>query len=154
MFNSRKVQEIADIAVERAMTSIQGSDIILDSITDVLTQEWEDMALAERAGPSMWETLHWIAKAADAEQKPQVYISQLNIYASAHPCKDVCRPHIRMNLKRLDPSKYKSMFKHSVDLHNIVNRQLGKEIYPLRQAEKDYDLECDSCIFDPQSKKG
>ena len=162
MFNSQKVQYIADIAVDDAMASLQGltegeKDIIYDTISDTVANtmqdEWDKMQLQERCGPSMWCTLHWIAKVADNEDKPYLYINLLKVYEEGHPCKDICRPHLVKNLALLDVNKYSSMERHSIDLHNLVNRQLGKEYYPVDKAMQDYNLDCDSCTFNAHTKK-
>jgi hypothetical protein len=161
MYLGPKLQDVIDRSIDNGLDQIIGLDqqerlivasVISNAIQEGLAAEKEKMQLSEKAGPPMWDTLHWIAKVADTEQKPELYLRLLEIYMRGHPCKDVCRPHIQTNLRNLDPRKFKSMFEHSVKLHNLINKQLGKQQYPLLQARKDFDLDCDSCIFDPHTK--
>lgn len=104
-----------------------------------------ELNLQERCGPALWGTIHWIAAVADEEKKPKLYTDLINILKEAHPCKEVCRPHMAKNLTLLKPTWYNSSFEHSVDLHNIVNKQLNKNQYQFDDAKKWYNLKCDSC---------
>lgn len=108
--------------------------------------------LKEKAGHPMWDTLHYIGKVADDEGDRELYLSLLDIYAKGHPCAKECRAHLIANLDLIDPETYISLFQHSVDLHNLVNRQLRKPEFSLDKANERYDLDCDSCVFTPSGK--
>lgn len=125
---------------------------IVDGLTEGLEVTDEERLLKEKAGHPMWDTLHYTAKVADKEGKPDIYLKLLDVYKNGHPCVDECRPHLVRNLQMLDPRSYESMFDHSIDLHNLVNNQLGKAVYSYEDADKKYDLDCDSCIFAPSGK--
>lgn len=162
MFVNKKLKDNIVAVVQDKLPYIQGvteeakiqlMKTIYDSIDEAMGETWEDMSLAERCGPGIWDTLAWIAKVADTEEKPELYVRALEIIQEGHPCKEVCRPHIQSNLQTLDPVSYSSCFEHLHAFHNLVNRQLSKEQFPLYEAISKYDLDCDSCIFDPVGKK-
>jgi hypothetical protein len=100
----------------------------------------------------MWDVLHRVAKVADEEDDSALYLQLLDVYLRGHPCANECRKHLARNLRIVDPNRYISMFSHSVDLHNVVNRQLGKPEFSLQDAYDYYGFECDSCIFTSSRK--
>jgi hypothetical protein len=130
-----------------------------DSIIDILHECYdssedelnEELELSEKMS-SLWACIHWCAAVADDENNPQLYYDLLNNMSKWHPCSQVCRPHMIQNLKRCDPYRYKSKFRHSVDFHNLVNTQLGKSHLSLEEAEYLYRLKCGGCTFDPNAK--
>lgn len=129
------------------------AELVSNNVSESIGSTWEEMELSERAGPPLWSFLHWMGSVADNEDTPELYMDALDVVARGHPCKKVCRPHLLHNLETLNPYEYSSMFKHSVELHNLVNQQLHKSYYPLSKARKNYDLECDSCIFNTSPKR-
>lgn len=105
------------------------------------------------SGPSLWHTLHWIASVADNEKDlDDAYINMLGILANAHPC-TVCRSKfLKMVMNNYRP--YKPFLKHSIDLHNEVNRQLNKPTYTYDQVYPMYDYgKCEECTFKPDNCK-
>lgn len=156
MYLNQQLRDSIEDTIEENIQSIPGLsspmiDKIMDSVADAIdtaiAQNEEDMKIAEKAGPPMWHTLHWIAQVADNESRPELYRALLNIYLQAHPCKDVCRAHLRKNLTLCNINSYASCFEHSVALHNRVNAQLGKPQFSKIQAMEEYSLDCDTCIF-------
>lgn len=123
-----------------------------NGIDSAIDEVYAQRTLKERAGHPMWDTLHYIAKVADDEGNPNLYLSLLEIYLKGHPCSEECRPHLNANIRTINPHNYLSMFEHSVDLHNLVNRQLNKKHFSMLQANNKYDLDCDTCIFTPSGK--
>lgn len=122
---------------------------IMEHIEDAYYSPDTDKTLAQKSGPPIWESLHWFAKVADNENKPYLYHRLLDIVEEGLPCKDTCRPHIPQNLSIIDPNDYSSAFQHSVDFHNLINRQLGKPLLSRKDADIKYNLDCNSCIFTP-----
>lgn len=125
----------------------------ISSAIDTATKEtWDSMNLAERCGPPLWDFLLWMAAVADNENKPDLYLRALELVEEGHPCKDVCRPHIRDNLEIVRVEDYDSSVDHCIDFHNLVNEQLGKPQYPEERAKEKVNLGCDSCTFSPTEK--
>ena len=84
-------------------------------------------------GPYTWATIHLICLGAPRELTPEQqkqYKTFLNLLADVLPCRN-CGKHLAENLKKLpiDNSLGSSskLFEWSVNLHNLVNSQLGKE---------------------------
>lgn len=128
------------------------ANIIRDAIDIAVEDTWEDMTLAERCGPGLWDFLHWMAAVADDENKPSLYYKALSVVQEGHPCREICRPHMKSNLQQVDPANFNSAVEHSVTLHNLVNAQLGKTEFSVEDAKKRLDLGCDSCTFNPVEK--
>lgn len=158
---NQKLRDNIDTAIADTIQSIQGlsittknsiTDKILLSIDKAIEETDISNKLAEKVGPSLWGTMHWLGKVADSENKKDIYLDYLDILCEGHPCKDVCREHLQSNLQVINPYKYSSMFKHSIDLHNRVNRQLGKPVMTIAEAEAMYNLDCDTCNFKAKSK--
>lgn len=84
----------------------------------------------------MWASIHLICIGApeslDAAQQ-QAYRTFFNSLPDVIPC-SVCSTHLRSNLKTLPVDNYlatnKDLFKWSVALHNLVNKQLHKPQMP------------------------
>lgn len=125
---------------------------ISTGIDNAVEETWEDMTLAERCGPPLWDYLLWMAAVADNEGKPNLYIRALSLLQEGHPCKDICRPHMKSNLQLVNPKDYATCVDHCIALHNLVNRQLGKDEFPPLRAKEKVDLGCDSCTFNPVGK--
>lgn len=156
MFKSRQARNIIDSSIWKSIDSLQGLDQIdkktifteiMIGLTDDITTFEDSLSVPEQSGPSIWDFLHWTAKVADDEDNPSLYTDALSVVSRGHPCANVCRKHLVENLSVLPPSNYTSMFMHSFDLHNMVNRQLGKKNFSLHQAKKMYNLDCESCVF-------
>lgn len=138
---------IIDRIIESAGAGISAASAIDDAISQAEDDTWRNMSLAERCGPSLWWFLHWMAAVADDENNPYLYYKALSLLQEGHPCRDVCRPHLRENLRILDPRDFSSAVEHSISLHNLVNRQLHKDQFPLEDAYNRLDLGCDTCTF-------
>lgn len=147
MFMSDRLKENIISQIVQRYPSVSSSDL-----REIMDDNWDALPLSERAGPPLWGHLHWIASVADNEGKPHLYWRALELLQEGHPCKEICRPHIVKNLKVLNPMDASSCTDHCIELHNLVNRQLGKAIYPHDKAKSMYSLECDSCTFSPVGK--
>lgn len=163
MFKSRQARSIIDSSIWRSIDSLEGLDLtdkrtIFTEIVIGLNQDiknFEDsLNVPEQSGPSIWDFLHWMGKVADDENNPSVYIDALAVVSKGHPCANMCRKHLVQNLRDLPLDNYTSMFKHSYDLHNLVNRQLGKRNFSFQQAKKIYDVDCESCVFGAHPNAG
>jgi hypothetical protein len=79
-------------------------------------------------GPGAWDTLHTLALYADQHDK-KIYTGFIRFYADRFRCGE-CRQHFLEHLKKDPPEKYMDreygMSHHSHDLHNKVNKFLGK----------------------------
>lgn len=150
MFLNQKLRDnIVNSLVDQGHLSHDEIESVIDN---AITESWEEMTLAERCGPGLWEFIHWMAAVSDNEDKPHLYEQALALVQEGHPCKDICRPHMRENLRQVDLRDYESAISHSHALHNLVNQQLSKDQYPLIDLEKKLDLGCDSCTFSPVGK--
>lgn len=156
MFRYRRGKAIVDSSIWSSIESLQGLDdvekkIIYSEIMnglDMDIKEFEDrLSIPDQSGPSIWDFLHWMGKVADDEKNPDVYLDALSVVERGHPCANVCRKHLIENLKVLPTTNFSSMFRHSYELHNLVNKQLGKRIFPLKQAMSNYNIDCDTCVF-------
>jgi hypothetical protein len=93
-------------------------------------------------GPSAWNTLHVIChtypKKPTKEHKKQTY-EFLHLFASHLPCPS-CREHFMDLLAEEIPStdsehfdSRENMVEFMNDMHNIVNRRLGKRVFTLSE---------------------
>lgn len=143
---------LIDQSIENSVSTLEGltpyeKDIILDHIMDnVYADRMEEENVAIKSGPVLWGHLHWMGKMADEMKNPAIYTTTLNLLAIAHPC-SACRSHIPENLKAVPVSDYTSYFTHSIDLHNLVNSQLGNPTYSASEAGIYYGVDCESCVF-------
>ena len=97
---------------------------------------------SEYWGPHSWIMIHSIAygypdKPSDIEQQHAVkFIESLQHLL---PCRK-CRFHLAENLKTYNIPEHvrdtRSFFRFTVDLHNIVNKQLDKPIIDYDEAER------------------
>lgn len=101
-------------------------------------------------GPYVWAAIHLICMGApdvlsSADQLH--YKTFFNNLANVIPC-DVCRTHLKDNLEKLPIDPYlatkNELVKWSIDLHNLVNSQLGKPIVSFEAAAKKWRDVCDN----------
>ena len=84
-------------------------------------------------GPAIWMMIHFFA-ANLKNDKIKYYIEFIKTLIYVIPCEE-CRKHLRDNLKKFplninnNINNY-SVFEWSCNLHNIVNTQLKKTVYP------------------------
>ena len=84
-------------------------------------------------GPSVWMMIHFFA-ANIKQDKIKYYIEFIKTLTYVIPCEE-CRKHLRNNLKiyplniNYNSDNY-SIFEWSCNLHNVVNSQLKKTVYP------------------------
>lgn len=163
MFQSTRGRDVTDASISESIDSLQGLSspekiIIYNHIMDGLDMDISNyennLSLAEKAGPGLWQHLHWMGRMADIEKDPSIYTTALSLLLRAHPCASVCRKHLDTNLKLLPTSSYASMMDHSIDLHNLVNSQLGKPQFSRREAYNIYDPDCDTCVFEARPNAG
>lgn len=142
---------VVDAQVEAVMSrsSVDADtlyDILYQSAIEAIDTVENSMTLAEKVGPCIWKDMHYRAKVADREGRPDLYVSYINNLAESHPCLE-CRYHMQQNISKYPPSKYSSCFLHSVILHNVVNVMLGKPTMSYEDADQLYNIDCDSCFF-------
>lgn len=156
MFKPRRGRDVIDASIAESMNTLEGisdsdKNIIYEHITEGLDLDIDNfesqLSLAEKVGPPLWEFLHWMGKMADKENDPSIYTTALSLLVKVHPCSNVCRKHLASNLKILPITSYTSYFDHSIDLHNLVNRQLSKDVLSRQEAYRLYDMDCDTCVF-------
>lgn len=93
-------------------------------------------------GPAFWRTIH-AAAAAYTPDKAQSFKQFIYSLPGILPCQE-CREHILTNLTRVYPlnEKYlrsnETLFLWTYNLHDIVNKQLGKCSIPFAEAWKLY----------------
>lgn len=99
-------------------------------------------------GPYMWGAIHLISLGAP----DQIDSASKNAYAMFFqqmpyilPCAS-CARHLQENLTNLPVEAHlqgkETLFAWSVQLHNTVNRQLGKPEMPLAQAREHWEKVC------------
>ena len=91
-------------------------------------------------GPFMWATIHYICLAAPEnlnDSQKSAYKHFFTVLPFVMPCQ-TCGVHLLENYKTLpidnSLSTKEDLFKWSVDLHNIVNKQLGKSEISVEDA--------------------
>lgn len=91
-------------------------------------------------GPYMWATIHYICLGAPEQlnqQEKDAYYNFFNNLPLIMPCHS-CGVHLVENLKKHPINPYlntkKDLFKWSVELHNIVNKQTNKKEITLDEA--------------------
>lgn len=150
--NDKLRDNIINRIVDDVTGDMDSASLIDNAISQAEDDTWRSMSLSERCGPSLWWFLHWIAAVSDDENNPYLYYRALSLLQEGHPCREVCRPHMKENLQILDPRDFSSAVEHSISLHNLVNRQLHKEQFPMKDAINRLDLGCDTCTFAPDGK--
>ena len=95
-------------------------------------------------GPKLWFVMHTFAYSyPDNPSKDEQYAMEqfFNNLKYTIPC-NICRNHYKDILEKTPVSKYLScrdeLFKFTVDVHNVVNKSLGKPIYSYDDALKDH----------------
>jgi len=84
-------------------------------------------------GPSTWATLHFLALKADAFQEHDSFQKYVEILSTLLPCES-CRNDFQMWLKVHPTPSVGSTFEWTVDLHNHVNKKLGKGLLSYAEA--------------------
>jgi hypothetical protein len=94
-------------------------------------------------GPCFWKTIHYICIGAPKQlsiEDKRYYKLFFNNLQYWIPC-DICSEHYEKNVKKIDIDKYLNenrLFEFSVDLHNIVNKMLGKREWSIDEAYQIY----------------
>lgn len=97
-------------------------------------------------GPHVWAAIHLICLGAPetfSGSDSSGYRAFFTNLASILPC-EKCQEHLRQNLKEASleaalSGGRDSLFRWSVQLHNMVNSQLGKAIIPYEEARAFWD---------------
>lgn len=94
-------------------------------------------------GNCIWFLLHNCAYYSRGDQRCQLFFKAfMSCLRYALPCSK-CRNHLMKNLENFDIDQYclntEGLFQYTVDLHNLVNKQLGKPIISLEEARQIYD---------------
>ena len=95
-------------------------------------------------GKHVWKALHYIAVGypnEPTEQQKKDYKMFYTLLKTVLPC-NVCREHYTENLKQLPITddvlkNNSSLIKWTIDLHNLINEQLGYEKLSYNDALKD-----------------
>jgi hypothetical protein len=103
-------------------------------------------------GPYTWATIHLICLGApdvlDAAAQ-QHYRAFFNMLPHVIPC-SVCSDHLKENLKTLPIDDHLAsntdLFKWSVNLHNLVNKQLKKPQVSIEEAERKWREICNTKV--------
>lgn len=110
---------VENITYEEALNKYTISD------TNIITKnDW---------GPSIWMMIHFFA-ANLKQEKIKYYHEFITSLTYVIPCEE-CRKHLRNNLNKYplilnNSSNNYSIFEWSCNLHNVVNTQLKKTVYP------------------------
>ena len=93
-------------------------------------------------GRYLWTSIHSIALGypdEPSEQDKEDFKNFFNNLWKVIPCQQ-CAENYKRHLEELPIDKFLNtntdLFKWTVDFHNIVNKELGKPIVPLKQAEE------------------
>jgi hypothetical protein len=110
---------VENISYQEALTRYTISD------TNIITKnDW---------GPCIWMMIHFFA-ANLKNDKIKYYVEFIKSLTYVIPCEE-CRKHLRENLNKYplivnNKSNNYSIFEWSCNLHNVVNTQLKKTVYP------------------------
>ena len=102
-------------------------------------------------GPKLWHSLHCTAlnyPENPSESDKQNYKS---FYLNVHriiPC-NLCANHYRQNVIAFDLDLFLTtpmdLFRFTVDIHNLVNKQLGKPLFAFEDALSIHQPSCGQC---------
>ena len=90
-------------------------------------------------GPHYWTVIHLTC--FNSGNKPDDIAKFIDTLPAILPCID-CSDHLKENLKML-PFNKEDPFRWSVDLHNLVNSQLGKPTFDYETARQFWQDKCD-----------
>lgn len=121
----------------------------------------------ENWGPYVWSAIHLICLGAPESfsgSDTSGYRAFFTNLASILPCK-ACQEHLRSNLNELSIESAlaggrETLFRWSVNLHNVVNQQLGKPVMPYEEAKRFWNdvatgkVKCFSNSMDDHTPKG
>lgn len=106
------------------------------------------MESMSKLGSGIWHGIHTRAKRAIDEPSKKIYEKDIKTTFYDLPCQDICAKDIWTWLIENPLSKYDNIvtnkgiqigyFKHSWDMHNYVNRKLGKSIITFEDAYNIY----------------
>jgi len=94
-------------------------------------------------GPHFWNAIHYMCVGAPkklSNEDKRYYKLFFNNLQYWIPC-DICSEHYEKNIKKVNIDKYldnNNLFEFSVDLHNIVNKMLGKREWTIEEAYQKY----------------
>ena len=93
-------------------------------------------------GPPFWTTLHYIAMGYPSTPTVAVQASYRSFFESLDaviPC-NVCSSNYRAHLRDHPVAGYLDspdrLFRWTVDIHNVVNREHGKRVWTVREARE------------------
>lgn len=93
-------------------------------------------------GPHVWATIHTLALKADADNEIEAYNEFLNSLLFLLPC-DACRLDFTKYVNSVGNPVVGQAFHWSQQLHNHVNRKLGKREYTVDEARAQWtDSHC------------
>jgi hypothetical protein len=89
-------------------------------------------------GKEAWKFIHWVALTYPLEPTNQDKKNYLKFFESLQdvlPC-PICADHFKKNMKDhpINLESNKALFNWTVDMHNIVNKQNGKNVLTYDQA--------------------
>lgn len=106
-------------------------------------------------GPKLWHSLHCTALNYPQNPSESDKENYKSFYENVHriiPCR-LCANHYKQNVINFDLDQYtdspRDLFKFTVDIHNLVNSQLNKEIWKFDDALKLYQQTCKKCEQTP-----
>jgi hypothetical protein len=85
-------------------------------------------------GPDVWATMHRLALKSDIDKNPKAFSAFLGTLTELLPCA-VCRTDYTTYLKAYGAPEIGAAFQWTFDLHNWVNRKLGKPTMDLSKAK-------------------
>ena len=89
-------------------------------------------------GREGWKFIHWVALTYPnhpTDKDKQNYLKFFESLQDVLPC-GICADHFRQNMEKMPirMDNNKDLFNWTVDMHNIVNAQTGKQILTYNQA--------------------
>lgn len=89
-------------------------------------------------GPYGWSLIHYVALGYPEQPTFDIITKYRNFFislANVIPC-EKCKTHYREMIDKNPPQleNKDALFKWTVDIHNIVNKRLGKDTFTLNQA--------------------
>jgi hypothetical protein len=107
-------------------------------------------------GPSLWRTLHSIAFSIsydhDSFEKRKQFFDLIESLRTLLPCEE-CRLHFEAYVNENKPQKASDLAYWTFELHNSVNKRLGKPQYSFDDVSKLYLNKDAQCTMDCAMKK-
>lgn len=115
------------------------SGLPVDDFETLRLQYTKDKIYKDDWGSAIWKIMHYSAYYSNPTKRfVEAFKAFISCLRYCIPCPE-CRKHLTENLGRVAfPNNPTHIFAFTVDLHNLVNSQVGHPVLSLREAEELY----------------